>query len=213
MTCLTRRAVLGGGAALLAAAAAGPAGAAIRCGQWMQPGYRQCEVGLDQNLGAFVAAGSQQQSYWCWAASISAIFAYYGHPVAQERIVAKVFGQTVNLPAYGRQIAAATEGSWIDERGRPFQAGCEVLWDQDAFFGRPDALAETAWELSAGNPLIIGCISHAMVLTALLYTLDQTGGIWPQAVTVRDPWPGQGRRYLSPQEVAGTRFLAKVRLL
>lgn len=205
---LTRRAVLAGCAALLST----PATAAMRCSEWMRPGYRQCEVGLDQNLGAFVAAGSQRQSYWCWAASISAIFAYYGHPVAQERIVAKVFGEAVNMPAYGGQIAEATTGDWIDDSGRRFRAGCEVLWDNDAFFGRPDALAQAAWELSAGNPLIIGSISHAMVMTALLYTLDQAGNAWPQVITVRDPWPGQGRRYLSPYEMAGTRFLAKVRL-
>jgi len=30
---------------------------------------------------------TQQQDEWCWAASISNVFAYHGHPVSQARIV------------------------------------------------------------------------------------------------------------------------------
>src|ERR1700693_1072082 len=35
---------------------------------------------------------TQQQSEWCWAASISMIWAFYGHPVSQAEIVDSVYG-------------------------------------------------------------------------------------------------------------------------
>jgi hypothetical protein len=208
-----RRAFILGGASLAAGAAMAwawtrPAQAALRCTPFDARGIQLCEVGLDQNLGAVTA--QQQNSQWCWAAVISAIFAYHGHPVDQARIVAATYGQLVNLPAHGRQIAAATSRSWRDMRGRTFVSQCQVLWDSGAYVARPDAAGQAAQELAEGNPLIIGAAGHAMVLTAMTYARNAMGGGQPTQAIVRDPWPGRGRRALQPYEWMQIQFLAKV---
>jgi hypothetical protein len=211
-----RRAFILGGASLAlgipaAWLASRPAHAALRCTPFDGRGIQMCEVGLDQNLGAVTA--QQEHSQWCWAACISAIFNYHGHPVDQGRIVASTYGQVVNLPAHGRQIAIATSRPWQDDRGQPFESHCEVLWDSGEFVARPDAAGQAARELAQGDPLIIGAAGHAMVLTAMSYARNQMGNGQPTQAIVRDPWPGRGRRPLLPQEWAQVVFLAKVHVV
>ena len=94
---------------------------------------------------------------------------FHGYPVDQSRIVSATYGQTVNLPAHGRQIAAATNRPWQDDRGRTFASHCEVLCDSGGYVARPDAAGQAAQELAQGDPLIIGAAGHAMVLTAMSY--------------------------------------------
>lgn len=211
-----RRAFILGGAATLAIGGAvtwawtRPAQAALRCTAFDARSIQFCEAGLDQNLGAVTA--QQQNSQWCWAACISAIFSYHGYPVEQGRIVADTYGRQVDLPAHGRQIAAATNRTWLDSRGRQFASQCEVLWDSGAHVGRPDAAGQAAQELVQGHPLIIGAAGHAMVLTAMSYARDAMGNGQPTQAIVRDPWPGRGRRALMPQEWMQVQFLARVRV-
>lgn len=211
-----RRAFILGGAGLAIGAAAAawtwprPAQAALRCTPFDARGIQLCEAGLDRNLGAVTA--QQQNSQWCWAACISAIFNYHGYPVEQGRIVAATYGQLVNLPAHGRQIAAATNRPWQDVRGRTFASQCQVLWDSGAYVARPDAAGQAAQELAQGHPLIIGAAGHAMVLTAMSYARNAAGGGQPTQAIVRDPWPGRGRRPLEAREWMQIQFLAKVQV-
>jgi len=73
-----------------------------------------------------------------------------------------------------------------------------------------DAVAN---DLAANQPLVIGTRGHAMVLTALQYRLaDQWRPAQLSAATVRDPWPGRGRRSLSGVEWDGINFTAHVRV-
>lgn len=203
----SRRAFISGlGVGGLALAA--PAGAALRCTPFSPTGVQVCEAGIDSRV--HVVQALQQSSQWCWAACISAIFAFHGYTVSQQRIVQATYGRSVNLPAHGPQIAAATSRTWQTDDGVTFNGRCEVLWDRQFFVGRPDAPAEAAHELADDQPLIIGTGGHAMVLTAMTYARDAYGRGQPQAAVVRDPWPGRGRRQLSPQEWYGTTFLAKV---
>lgn len=208
-----RRSFIRGGAALAVAAAtwpARPAHAVIRCTAFDARGLQLCEAGIDRNLGAVTA--KQEHSQWCWAACISAIFAYHGYPVDQDRIVAATYGRVVNLPAHGRAIARATNRTWRADDGRTFTSRCEVLWDTGAFVARPDAAGVAAQELASDFPLIIGAIGHAMVLTAMSYIRDAQGRGQPTAAIVRDPWPGRGRRPLAEAEWLQTRFLARMRV-
>jgi hypothetical protein len=204
---MDRRTVLAGIAAGIALPS-GPATAALRCGPFDFRGVQLCEVGIDSRVRGVSA--QQRNSQWCWAACISGIFAYHGCAVSQRRIVAQTYGHAVNLPAHGPQIAAATSQEWETDDGNWFSAECEVLWDTHFFVARPDAAIEAARELADDNPLIVGATGHAMVLTAMTYARDVAGNGQPLSLTVRDPWPGRGRRQLSPQEWAGTSFLAKV---
>lgn len=204
-----RRTVLAGIAAIgFLALAARPATAALRCTPYDYRGIQLCEVGIDSRIRGVSAR--QRNSQWCWAACISAVFEYHGYAMAQERIVAETYGRIVNLPAHGPQIAAATSREWETDDGDSFSAECEVLWDSEFYVTRPDAAVQAARELAEDNPLIIGAGGHAMVLTAMTYARDVRGNGQPQSLTVRDPWPGRGRRSLTGQEWFGTSFLAKV---
>lgn len=208
-----RRSFIRGAAGLAAAIAActtRPAQAVIRCTAYDARGLQLCEAGIDRNLGAVTA--KQEHSQWCWAACISAIFAYHGYPLDQDRIVAATYGRAVNLPAHGRAIARATNRTWRADDGRSFTARCEVLWDTGAFVARPDAAGVAAQELASDFPLIIGALGHAMVLTAMSYVRDARGRGQPTAAIVRDPWPGRGRRPLTEAEWLQTRFLARMRV-
>ena len=78
-------------------------------------------------------------------------------------------------------------------------------------------IVTAAQDLSNDMPLIIGTMGHAMVLTSMVYYCQGwTGYAWSDcginAAVVRDPWPGKGRRVLSPEEWFNTSFLARIRI-
>lgn len=207
-----RRAAVTGAAAALAVSLLQlrPARAAVWCVPVDTHGTQLCESGIDSRIRSVVA--SQQNSQWCWAACVSAIFAFHGFEVDQRRIVQATYGQAVNLPAHGPQIAAASSRDWTTDGGRRFTAYCDVLWDSQFHVRRPTAVADAAHELAQEQPLVIGTGGHAMVLTAMTYLRDSYGRGQPRAAVVRDPWPGIGRRPLSTQEWYGTSFLARIRV-
>jgi hypothetical protein len=193
-------------AALAMAGASQRAGALVRCGPWDQPGpgIQLCEAGIRSTLLDVTASDRQQASEWCWAASISAVFHYYGHPVSQERIVKEAYGKIVNMPGTPQAILGALNRVWIDDNGGRFRASGDT---------RSASIVTAAQDLANDKPLIIGSRGHAMVLTDLVYTRDHDGRGRPQSATVRDPWPyNPGKRLLTPQEWNGTRFLARIRV-
>jgi hypothetical protein len=201
---ISRRQLIFAGGATFASPRA--ALAALQCRDYGP--VRTCSVGLPVGL----IAAAQQCLEWCWAACIQTIFDYHGYSVEQERIVQKLFGATACLPAIGPHIAYAIEGNWIDKLGDPFQARAQVLWDAQFGFGRPDAIAIAAQELARNNPLILGAMGHATVMTAMTYS-GNGQFIQINEVIIRDPWPGNpNRRALSAQEALATQFLAAVRV-
>ncbi|EQD24808.1 MAG: hypothetical protein D084_Lepto4C00339G0002 [Leptospirillum sp. Group IV 'UBA BS'] len=54
--------------------------------------------------------GRQQESNWCWAASVAMVLNFAHVPVTQDQIVARVFGKEVNKPATVLQIMQAIDG-------------------------------------------------------------------------------------------------------
>lgn len=184
-----------------------PAYAGERC----QPdpyGQVVCEVGIPSERLEPITS-QQAMSQWCWAASISMIFGYHGHPLPQERIVQSVFGQLVDLPAMnGMVMSRSLARPWVDQRGRRFQAKVRVF---DMHAGQFELDTESIiTELREERPMLVGTVGHAMVMTALRYVRTPTG---PQVigVTVRDPWPGRGRRDLQWHEMQ-PQYLAAVDL-
>ncbi len=179
--------------------------ARLACGPFVPPGVQQCEAGINSSVAhvAASAVGGQHLSQWCWAACIEMVFRYYGFQVDQTQIVQQTWGQIVNLPGQPRQILANLNRPWIDSYGRQFSVS------GDAFTANPITAAQ---DLSQDMPLIIGTMGHAMVLTSLTYIRDQFGNGNVTTAVVRDPWPGRGRRILSPQEWYGTNFLARIRV-
>ena len=77
---------------------------------------------------------------------------------------------------------------------------------------RPDAAAVAGAELTAGRPLIVGTVGHAVLLTAVNYAHDNRGNLQILEMVVRDPWPtSPNRRVLSQMETQQMYFLAAVR--
>lgn len=176
--------------------------AALVCTPFVPPGIQQCNVGIASAI-AVVNAPLQHETEWCWAACIEAVFKYYGHPVSQARIVAETWGAIVNLPGQPQQILFDLNRPWIDDFGRPFAVVGDVL----------SANAMTAsQDLALDMPLIIGSMGHAMVLTRLEYVRDGFGRGDVRAAYVRDPWPGNGLRVLTPKEWLSTMFLVRIRV-
>jgi hypothetical protein len=82
-----------------------------------------------------------------------------------------------------------------------------VLWDAQFGFGRPDAIAIAAQELARNNPLILGAMGHATVMTAMTYS-GNGQFIQINEVIIRDPWPGNPNRRgsLGPGGASNTIF-------
>ncbi len=166
---------------------------------------KRAEVDYSAFADGYATQGMQQ---WCWAASISNIFAYYGHPVSQDRIVTAVYGRVVNLPAMsGAMIARQVNRVWIDDDGRRFRARLTAAYDADA-----GVVAITndymIRELCRDRPLIICNRSHCMVLTVVDYTQIRL-----VAAGVFDPWPSSGPRGLSAPEMTTVHEGGQLRFL
>jgi hypothetical protein len=177
-----------------------------------------CTSQVDFVAFAQRAYQNQQMSQWCWAACVSMVFDYYGHRVSQERIVREVYGAPVDMPAgAGIVLAQQLNRAWKDDRGVAFNSRVTAAYDFDARVFNMN----NAWlvnELDQGRPVVLGCNSHAVVMTAMTYAPTPAGPS-PTAVGVFDPWPGRGARGLSQQEMVpvymggGLRFAASVQVL
>ena len=107
------------------------------------------------------------------------------------------------MPGQPNQILINLNRPWVDDNGRSFSVA------GDAYSANALTAAQ---DLSNNMPLIIGTLGHAMVLTSIEYLRDMYGNGQPVTATVSDPWPGNGLRYLSPQEFYGANFLARIRV-
>jgi hypothetical protein len=176
----------------------------INCTPYDAKGIQYCEVGIPSTIIDVVGFDTQQMNQWCWAASIQAVFNYYGHEISQDRIVSETFGTIVNWPAQPYQILTALNRTWIDDDGNYFNVHGESYSAN---------CVTAAQDLASGYPLIIGTLGHAMVLTALSYYRDFKGNGWIQSATVRDPWPlNPRRRILSAHEWISTSFLVRIHI-
>lgn len=168
---------------------------------------RECEAGIPSvMIHTSARRSTQHQSQWCWAACISMLFGYHGHPVSQARLVREAYGRIVDLPAMPATMLAQLNRVWVDDHGIKFRASSS--------FGQTNAAA-VATDLAADQPLVIGTKGHAVVLTSLRYRMTPTSlGLNTQllAAKVRDPFPGRGLRHLDAQEWAAIAFAAHVRV-
>jgi hypothetical protein len=152
---------------------------------------------------------AQQMSQWCWAASIANIFRYYKHPVSQAEIVQRVYGTTVNLPAFtGSVIAQQVNRVWRDNNGQRFRAKLTAAYDFDAHVFAINNQFMVS-ELANGRPFLVANTHHCMVATAVDYTPFRVVG-----VGVFDPWPtSDGARPLSVPEMMQMNLGGQLRFL
>jgi len=208
---MTRRKALGGFAALATTALLPRrAEAGLQCKDF--PGGRVCEAGVPS---VAMVTASQQETQWCWAASIQMVLGYHGHEVDQKTIVTKAYGSAANMPAQPGTILKELNRTWTDKGGDRFRVGAAPVGA---------GAVEMAHELAAGFPLIIGYSNgiqgHAVVLTAMSYSALWGRDPWGrpvlgpatiQQVEVRDPWDGK-HRLLKAGEWGSIMFAAKVRV-
>jgi len=189
-----------------------PAQAAVRCANYQYSTaarrlLQTCEAGIPSSVldRPIVAVPDVQlHSEWCWAASISRVFAYYGHPVSQARIVQEAYGSITNVPGTAQAIARDLNRTWVDDTLHPFRVQADLY---------SATWYDAANDLARGEPLIVGSLGHAMVVTAVSYYRDVTGDGAVTSVIVRDPWPSNpNRRSLSAAELRGIQILIRIRV-
>lgn len=166
------------------------------CSPTPQPGVQRCvsEVDFARFTGSFA---TQKMSQWCWAASISMIFDYHGHPLSQEKIVQAQYGRIINLPAMnGLVISSNLNRRWVDDNGERFASVLTAAYDPES---RVYAM-NNYWiinQLDNELPFIIGFGGHAVVATRIDYYRSMVNGsIQVDSLGVFDPWPGNGARTL-----------------
>jgi hypothetical protein len=94
---------------------------------------------------------------------------------------------------------------WTDDNNVDFTSVA------DAFFANNyNAVAD----LQNDDPLIVGALGHATVLTAMTSDINLQSGAWQvKEAIVRDPWPANpAKRALSPVEWFHIGFAARVRI-
>lgn len=110
----------------------------------------------------------QHASEWCWAASTSMVFAYYGYNVPQEQIVTQTFGQIENVPAGGATLTETLNRDWTDMQGKHFHSSATSFDPTTASFQiSPINITN---DLLANRPMIVGSGGHAFVLTAIYFS-------------------------------------------
>jgi hypothetical protein len=137
----------------------------------------------------------QGMSEWCWAASISMIFAYNKHPITQARIVRDAYGEIGNVPGNYAAMLGSLNRDWIDDHGDEFTVAVNNLFSPELGAGTLTN-AELASVLEEEQPILYCTAQHAMVLTSMSYVGPNVVEAW-----VMDPWPGNGLRRLSPAEM------------
>jgi hypothetical protein len=156
----------------------------------LAPGIAGCEVKLPFPNVA-LAMTLQQCEWWCWAASISMIFKFFGHPLDQAKIVRQLYPDGDCSGASNAEMADALSDSWTDDHGGQFESTITAVYDSDTDTNHISN-AIVVNELLNGRPLLYGNGHHAMVVCAANYRTTP-GQPMVDQIWVMDPWPSAQR--------------------
>jgi hypothetical protein len=150
-----------------------------------------------------IQIADQDKSEWCWAATISNLFAYYNHRVPQGAIVDAGIGTLVNQPASVSIIHSVLNKQWTDDSGNDFASAAQILYSVDAKdpkYSIPPSNEDIIDQLEHNRPLLFCNMSHAMMLVSVNYfpPINRPSNV--VASIVIDPWPGIGLRALTGPE-------------
>lgn len=144
---------------------------------------------------------AQQTPVWCWAASLSMLYGYFGHPVDQSRIVERYY--LLPLPVTGQPLIMddALNTDWVDDNGKSFHIVSRIT-DLYQFTRTQINNNDIINALVAETPVYYGDYTHAMVLVQAQYYYPAPGQPFIFAGWVIDPWPATlGFRQLQPNEL------------
>jgi hypothetical protein len=137
------------------------------------PGAEFCVV---SGAGA-LPLGQQQGSEWCWAATISNLFAYHGHIVPQPEIVATLTGGYLADIRGGVycNMSNLTTRTWTDRKnGKQFSSRVTSAYDETCVEQvQPPPPQAVIDEINANRPLLIGTTNHAMLLIGVVHVGPQ----------------------------------------
>lgn len=203
MSLLTRRGLVQGTAVGLASLAFRvPAQASQNCNGV------QCDSNIPTSQ--FPHVTQPPDSQWCWAATISMICQWYGHPISFPNIVQQTFGSLVNLPADPITLINSVNRSYVDDTGRPLTLNSAV-WSVLNGVANVDNNMIIR-ELAANRPLVVCNMSHMMVLVGVSFPqgTSQINQAWvadpafsgPVTTGIQGLQPlAPGFRYLFPTEL------------
>jgi len=189
---MDKRTFIGAGAALAL-------GKALVAGQNCQQTPRGAICTAQVNIPQLISAiHTQQCPEWCWAACISMIFDFYGHPIDQAEIVRQTFGNVVCFPAGAtRTIGQALSRRYVDSNGDKFMSRVVAAFDPVNGINTLDN-STVVHALANDNPLLYCNTAHAMVNYSVRY-IPTSPEPTVLAVGVIDPWPTSPRSHLLNQ--------------
>lgn len=129
----------------------------------------------------------QECPQWCWAASLSMIFAAFGRPVDQKWFVQAKYGGLACGTGTTIDMGTALSRSWPDGSGSTVSSTVTAAYDVfNGILAINNAIIIN--ELANNRPLIYANKHHAMVVVAADYFATMAGPNI-QSVGVLDPWP------------------------
>ena len=138
---------------------------------------------------------AQQTPVWCWAASLSALFGYFGHPVNQQRIVSRYFGGPVPTTGPPMVMISALNSDWQDDLGRRFKISSPVtnMYPPQAPTG-PFDVNNIGMINALDNeiPVFYADTTHAMILVQIDYIPVSPNSVQIVAGYAIDPFPRLG---------------------
>jgi hypothetical protein len=199
-----------------------------QCQQLDPQGDLDCLTSINIARFATMAYQNQQADEWCWAASISMIFGFYGHTVTQAQIVDSTFGQLIDQAGQPSQIFQALNSTWTDDSGGTFTSTVTGLYD---VLDGIDNISYTdiGAALNQNQPVLIGTVNpggqgaHATVLSSLEFQVPVGYPIevFPDGsnivnAVVFDPWPTSQSLHsipwpqFEPAGIGGSLFFAAI---
>ena len=218
---ISRRAILGGVSSAVFAAAAAPAFGLEMCPFAGMPAG-SCSALIDpQRFQAQNTFDEQEESQWCWAASISMVCRFHGFHLSQKSIVTRIYKGSVNMSGDDRLLTEALNSNWEDDDGRRLRISADVfspMLRQGNIDNR-----RVVDDLKNDRPLIVGSRAHTTVLARVDYFPQPNGQPRIGRVHVVDPFPKAApppwyARFLEADEMVpvlnggSLRYLASIRV-
>ena len=185
--------------------AAPAAQAAPRCAPAGTPGIERCIAGLDAQALTRIYQ-RQQQSNWCWAASVAMLLGRYGLQVEQRSVAARHDPAAGNVTITGASVLDLVSREWQDDFGRRASLSAVPLAPWRRSFG---VLApEVLQDLGEQRPVLVGAGNHLTLLVQVVFERRTDGTpLGPSGVrlvrgVVLDPASESWVRSLRPGEAA-----------